>query len=240
MCSCSAEMTHDGPTREERATAHDLRNLFAIVTCGARLLDDAPDEKTQASVLLALKRTALRGEAICDAMISKASNRLTLALVDDLDRAIATAIPLVRPLLAEGTILSSDLKAAGVALPLTREDIETILIELVGNAMRHGEGASRIIVRSRRAAGRAWLIVADNGHGRLDRLRALHHGYGLLRIDLLVRHAGGDLQLRRAKGGGMVVGISVPTSARPRFGPCETSQPSAKESKRENRQPIAA
>ena len=240
MCSGSAEMIHERLTREDRATAHDLRNLFGIVACAAHLLDEAPDHKTQASILLALKRTALRGEAICDAMISKASIRLTLPLVDDLDCAIAAAIQLVRPLLTEGTTLSSDLKAAPVALPLTGEDIETILIELVGNAVRHGEGASRIIVRSRRAEGRAWLIVADNGRGRLDRLRDLYHGHGLLRIDLLVRRAGGDLQLRRAKGGGMVAGISFPISAEPRFGPRENSRPPAKENKRENRQPIAA
>lgn len=240
MCSGSAEMIHDRLTREDRATAHDLRNLFEIVACGARLLDEAPDHKTQVSILLALRRTALRGEAICDAMISKASNRLTLPHIDDLDCAIAAAIQLVRPLLTEGTNLSSDLKAARVALPLTGEDIEIILIELVCNAVRHGDSASRITLRSRRAEGRAWLIVADIGRGRLDRLRALHHGHGLLRIDLLVRRAGGDLQLRRAKGGAMVVGISFPISAEPRLRRRETSQPPAKETNRENRQPIAA
>ena len=240
MCSSSAEMIPERLTRQDRANAHDLRNLFGIVACAARLLDEAPDHKAQASILLALKHTALRGGALCDAMIIKASNPLTFPLVDELDGAITAAIPLVLPLLADGTTLSSDLKAARVALPLTGEDIETILVELVGNAVRHGEGASRIFVRSRWAAGRVWLIVADNGRGRLDQLRDLYHGHGLLRIDLLVRRAGGDLQLRRAKGGGLVAGISFPISVEPRLGPRETSQPPAKKNKLENRQPIAA
>jgi len=239
MGSYSAEMIHVDSTRQNRATAHDLRNLFGIVACAIGLLEKTPDPEELATILTALKRVALRGESICDAMISKAHDPLTLPS-DDFDSAIAAAIPLVRPLLPQGISLTPDLRAARVVMPLAGEDIETILVELVGNAVRHGEGASRLIVRSRLAAGRAWLIVADNGRGRLERLRALHHGHGLLRLDLLVRRAGGDLQLRRAKGGGMVVGISFTIAAEPRSGLRLTSQPPAKEYDREDRQPVAA
>lgn len=239
MCSCHGDMILEDQPQKDRATAHDLRNLFGIVASAARLLVPSLDREELASIQAALNRVAMRGRSICDAMIGTMHDPLTLPS-DDFDSAIAAAIPLVRPLLPQGISLTTDLKAARVGVPLGGEDIETILVELVGNAVRHGEGASRLVVRSRLAARRAWLFVADNGRGRLERPRAVHHGHGLLRLDLLVSRAGGDLQLRRAKGGGLVAGISFPFPAEPKSGPRKFSQPPAKENDHENRQPVAA
>lgn len=239
MCSFTDHITSNRQTGSDRATAHDLRNLFGIVAGAARLLDQSPDHERMLSILAALNRVASRGEAICDSMLSKAPEPPATGS-DNLDVAIAAAVPLVRPMLTQDVCLMLDLQAAGQAMPLSAEDVETILVELVGNAVRHGEGASRVIIRSRLAAGRAWLIVADDGRGRLEQLRALHHGHGLLRLDLLVRAAGGDLQIRRARGGGLVVGISSPLSARPGPGQLSPSQSPAREKDHENRQPVAA
>jgi hypothetical protein len=239
MCSRNAEIASIGETRDDRATAHDLRNLFGIVSGAARLLDQSPNDERLASILTALKRVACRGESICDVMLSKAPGPAR-PVRDELDGAIAAAIPLVRPILTRDIGLLLDLKAGEVPIPLTAEDVETILIELVGNAVRHGEGASHIVIRSRRAAGRGWLIVADNGLGRLELVRAMHHGHGLLRLDLLIRGAGGDLQIRRTRIGGLVAAISFPESASPRSGLQILSQNSTKERGHENRQPVAA
>lgn len=239
MCSCHGNMILEDQPQKDRATAHDLRNLFGIVSSAARLLAPSLDREELASIQAALTRASLRGGSICDAMISMMHDPLTLP-TDDLDRAIAAVIPLIRPLLPQSISLTTDLKAARAGVPLGGEDIETILVELVGNAVRHGEGASRLVVRSRLAAGRAWLFVADNGRGRLERRRAVHHGHGLLRLDLLVRRAGGDLQLRRAKGGGLVAGISFAIVADPRSGPRKFTQPPEKENDHENRQSVAA
>ena len=91
------------------------------------------------------------------------------------------------------------------------------------------------LVPSNAAAGLYDVIVhADGGDARLA------HGYGVLRVDRLVRSARGELRLRRAKGGGMVVGICFPLHQTATRGLPASHHPINKEKSRENRQPIAA
>jgi anti-sigma regulatory factor (Ser/Thr protein kinase) len=242
MCSCTYEKIHDRIVQQERANIHDLRNLFGIVACAARLLDETSDLRERANFVFALKNTALRGGVICDSLISKTSNLLTVPsqVNVEFDEVIVSAIPIIQPMITRQISLRTDLAAACVASPLSAEDTETILIELVGNAVRHGEGASKIVVRSRCAAGKTWLLIADNGRARLERRRPPAHGYGVLRVERLVRSAQGELRLRRAKGGGMVVGICFPSHKTVTRGLPPSHLPINKEKHRENRQPIAA
>lgn len=238
MRSCNQTTLHDR-TAPDRAAAHDLRNLFGIVASAARLLDQSSERARKTEILAALDRVALRGGSLCDALLSKPSGPSPFRTAG-FDIAIAAAIPLVRPLVPPRIDLMTDLRAANIPMPLRGEEIETILVELVGNAVRHGERASRLVVRSRSGSGRAWLIVADNGRGRLEQSRTSHHGHGLLRLDDLVRHAGGDLRIRRARCGGMVIGISFPESGGSNSGTPRSTPPLTKENRHENRQSIAA
>ena len=156
------------------------------------------------------------------------------------DDPIRLAVPIIQPLLTRELILSAELAAAGVATPLPAKDLETILIELVGNSVCHSQGASEIVIRSRIVGATAWLLVSDNGGPSRQRIVTKAHGHGLGRIARLVAGAGGEMRQHRRKKGGLVVGISLPAVAKERVIKPQARRSVTVKTILENRQPIAA
>jgi two-component system NtrC family sensor kinase len=132
-----------------------------------------------------------------------------------------------RPLLAEGVELVRELDARLPEVPLSREDLATILSNLIGNAaqaIRNGRG--RIAVAARQESGRVRLEVSDTGCGispeNLARVcdpffttkppgRGI--GLGLSLVRQLVTAAAGSLSVESTPGQGTTFRLLLPAAS---------------------------
>jgi two-component system sensor kinase FixL len=80
--------------------------------------------------------------------------------------------------------------------------------EAVSNAIKHGK-ASRITIQLSASAGRALLIVVDNGTG-FSPPSSKHKGMGLRIMEYRAGMIGGALSISRDEAGGTTVQCSVP------------------------------
>ena len=85
----------------------------------------------------------------------------------------------------------------GMSPPATHA-LRSIIREAVSNTIRHS-GASRLSVQLGREAGRARLVIADNGHG-FDRKR-VSAGNGLSNIESRSETLGGQMTCDSSPGG---------------------------------------
>ena len=99
-----------------------------------------------------------------------------------------------------------------------------ILVNLIGNAVRHSPDGSRVVLRFARTAGTASVIVADEGPGiptddqqrifeRFERAETNAEGTGLgLAISRrLARSMGGDVTLVSEPGAGARFTLTLPS-----------------------------
>lgn len=179
-----------------------------------------------------------RSEAL--ARINTAADHLLSLVTDvlDLSRAEAGALPL-RPVpvevassVDEVVDLTSTLAAdrdITVRVRLVDEDrvladpdrLRQVLLNILGNALRHGDRGGTVTVTARPEAGHIAVEVADDGPGippdLLDRIFApfTHgatdgHGLGLMLAHGLVAAMGGDLTGRNSASGGAVFTLRLP------------------------------
>lgn len=101
-----------------------------------------------------------------------------------------------------------------------------ILVNLIGNAIRHSPDGGMVWVRAEREQGRALIVVADQGHGidpadhervfekfvRIDPADAGGSGLGLYIARRLARAMGGDILLDSGLGQGARFTFVLPTS----------------------------
>jgi two-component system, OmpR family, sensor histidine kinase QseC len=148
--------------------AHELRTPMAAIAAQAHVLSHTPDEgdRREAGAALdhALERAShlsrqLLDLAALDDAHPRAPQEVDLAVLTQ--QALATAAPQA---LALGLDLSLD---APDRLPcrVDRVAFESILHNLVDNALRYVPADGRIAVALRRAGDRVWLTVADDGPG---------------------------------------------------------------------------
>lgn len=122
--------------------------------------------------------------------------------------------------------LSADLQAAAIVRGYPRAHLESILKNLVHNALkyRHPERSPVVLVRSRREAGAVVLSVSDNGQG-IDLARNYERlfqpftrlsaegegaGLGLHIIRTLVQQRGGKLEVSSTPGVGTTFTATLP------------------------------
>lgn len=149
--------------------------------------------------------------------------------------AIRTSIGSLRSMIIDiypASLTSAGLRAAlhDLVTPLQRHGIEVALDlpeqmelpaqveaafyrtaqEAVRNARVHGHAAS-ITIRVRISAGRATLVVKDDGDGYDPRLKAATGHFGLLGLADVAEEAGGVLEVVSAPGWGTEVRMELPT-----------------------------
>jgi signal transduction histidine kinase len=107
-------------------------------------------ERTVDEVIREARRPARDGREACDAAAVVAERAaFWLPLAEDTDRAMTT-----------------ELASGGLPVRLSAEDLATCMDILLENVFAHTpDGAGLAIRLSRRAAGGAWLVVADDGPG---------------------------------------------------------------------------
>src|SRR5690348_314731 len=174
----------------------------------ARMLIDVDAlEGTVDEVIVAARRPARTGLVTCDAVA-----------------VVAERTAFWRPL-AEDTDRTMTVELADGELPVrvTGDDLRACMDVLLENVFSHTPDGVALAVRlSRRAAGGAWLVVADDGPGFRDTVPAERGnstggstGLGLDIVRRVAETSGGTLTIGRSASGGGAVTVGLGAATRP-------------------------
>jgi PAS domain S-box-containing protein len=204
--------------RYAQVVAHELRAPLANMLLSLGILGDTPQDGLPGelrSEVSRLKGVAARMNDIVDGMLDAARVRTdehgdTLPWADA-SEALAAACALLRP-----EIQRRDARVEAGDLPHVRVEpghLVQIMVNLVGNAIRHGgRDGLRILVTASRRDGRWFVRVEDDGMGLQQTASTGTAGTGLglgIVRDLLALY-GGSLETGTTASGGAVVTISLP------------------------------
>jgi signal transduction histidine kinase len=215
--------------------SHELRTPLAQIRWFAELLHmgklRSEEERARSAGIIdqeARRLTYLVENVLNFSRAEKGTNRVSIAPAD-LDAEISDAVELFTPLArARKMSVALSLDANGV-VPLDRDALRQMLLNLLDNAVKYGPAGQTIIVGSELAGDRARIWVEDQGPGipRDDRQRVWEpyvrlnreaesatggSGIGLSVVrELAVLH-GGRTRAESAPGGGARVVIELPLS----------------------------
>ncbi len=195
-----------------RSLCHELRPPMATLAGLLRALEQGPAEPRRTE----LARLAAEHVAYAEALLGRAANT-----VSGLPGTPAGAVPLgeILPVVAVTAPPGAlTVTASRVALrwPVHPRHTQQILINLVGNAVRHAPGPARLTARVR--CRRVRLAVADPG-GPTTALRAALRrdspppddcGLGLWVVRELVTELGGRVHARQLNPAGLAVEAILP------------------------------
>jgi signal transduction histidine kinase len=192
------------PMTALRIDAESLHDL----TERAQLLIDLDElERTVDEVIVAARRPARIGLVTCDAVAVVAERTaFWRPLAEDTDRTMTVE-------LADGEL----------AVRVTGDDLGTCMDILLENVFAHTpEGAALDVRLSRRAAGGAWLVVADDGPGfgstdptERGNSTGGSTGLGLDIVRRIAEASGGTLTIGRSAAGGGSVTVGLGAATRP-------------------------
>ena len=174
----------------------------------ARMLIDVDElESTVDEVIVAARRPVRTALVTCDAVAVVAERTaFWRPLAEDTDRTMAVE-------LADGEL----------PVRVTVDDLRTCMDVLLENVFSHTpEGVDLAVRLSRRAAGGAWLVVADDGPGFGDTVPAERGnstggstGLGLDIVRRVAETSGGSLTIGRSASGGGAVTVGLGAATRP-------------------------
>ena len=213
------------------AVSHDLRTPLAALVGLADALQLTPLQPQQAEVTAAIRRSALRMSALVANLLDMA--RLQAGAVQlnrqwlPLQEVVGSALAQMDDALA-GRAVVVDLPAGLPLLQLDAVLMERVLVNLLENATKYGEGPIRISARL--AGAQVEVDVADSGPGfppgreaqlfdkfeRGDRESALPGvGLGLAICKAIVQAHGGQISAHNVPTGGACVRMQLPVGAPP-------------------------
>jgi signal transduction histidine kinase len=207
-----------------RVLRHNLRNALTTIAGRAEMIQGELDAEHQLGEHCEQIRTAARDIVEVVEQASRirritAANRATeVELTETVSSVLAG-----HPAVGDDTEVGTDLPPAATAAvnPL----FEDALAELVGNAIEHSSGPSRIeLAVERDPSGTVEVTVADDGpgidehvrsmfeRGDLDQLRHLD-GMGLWFVYWTVIDSGGDFAIEDNEWGGTTIRITLPAGS---------------------------
>lgn len=207
--------------------AHDFNNLLTVITGFAELM---PDSEAQENILKASDEAA----QLVQKLMAFGKSSPVEGVGADLDKILTTSEPVLRSLLASAGKLHVNANVADLRVPVSASQINQILLNLVTNAKEALSAEGNVWIdlevlnldlpRGELAAGAyAQLTVADDGAGmeaytrehafdpfyttKADRSGT---GLGLASVYGLVRHAGGEVEVKSEPGKGTAVALVLP------------------------------
>lgn len=204
--------------RSSREAIHDLRNLFGVVASASHMLEDGPSPERKAMLIGAIEDASSRGAQLTTELLGRSGDQSRDVIVD-LNEELRSLEGLLRAL--AGTRAEIRMEPCGHPLfaRLSRTGFEATILELVTNACAAFRAPGCIIIRTRQAARRAWMFIADDAHGMstaklrnamIDSEHASAGGNGLCRVRRFADESRGRLHIRSREGRGTVVAISWP------------------------------
>jgi signal transduction histidine kinase len=185
----------------------DAESLHDLAERAQMLIDLDALERTVDEVIVAARRPARIGLVTCDAVAVVAERAaFWRPLAEDTDRTMTVE-------LADGEL----------AVRVTGDDLGTCMDIMLENVFAHTpEGAALAIRLSRRAAGGAWLVVADDGPGfgstdptERGSSTGGSTGLGLDIVRRIAEASGGTLTIGRSASGGGSVTVGLGAATRP-------------------------
>jgi signal transduction histidine kinase len=206
-----------------RTISHDMRNLLTAVRGHAELAlrGLSPEDPAREDVAHCVVVTAALFELIDQ--IDGGSSSPTLVAVN-LDSAVNSMRRLLDALLPPWIELHMETDSEGAFVTISKLRVERIVLNLVLNARDAMEEGGRLSVETARSSdSTASLVVADTGQGFTE--EALEHlfedgfttkrdrggsGHGLAALDVVVRGAGGSIEVDSRAGEGARVIVTLP------------------------------
>ncbi len=207
--------------------AHDFNNLLQVLLAQADLLNSGlPAPSAPAEILGA----AERAEEITRQLLTFARGQHDSASEVELDTVVRATAPLLRRLLSPGVTMQTKLEAPGTLVPLSRAQLDQILLNLITNGQDAMPDGGTLTVETHREedsrGGFAVLLVRDTGIGMEADLQARVFepfvttkevgrgtGLGLSTVHGIVGGAGGEVRLRSEAGRGTEVKVLLPEAA---------------------------
>jgi two-component system, OmpR family, sensor kinase len=199
-----------------RTLCHELRPPVSTLGALLRALDAGAGPDTDGLARLAVAHTRHLDELLRQA--AGLADGLRDEADDDADAAALSAIlPEVTATVPPGRLELRVSDAAADCLVHARRTRQ-ILINLLGNAVRHGPRDGRITLLARARGTSLLLTVHDEGAMTAELDHALRrgtapagmHGLGLWLVRQLVRHDGGSVHARPVSPGGVAVCARLP------------------------------
>ncbi|MEZ4464941.1 MAG: ATP-binding protein [bacterium] len=221
----------DLKTRFFAHVSHELRTPLTVVGGFIERLLEAPASADQQAALVAMRRNTRRLQRLTNQILELERGALGGRHVHARPVSLARlAEAVVRSFgsVAEGRDLASQIPPDLVAF-VDPEMLESVVTNLVSNAVKFTTPAGRIALRGGQAGERVWLEVEDDGRGipaadlphifdRFYRVRSpeLRHGegsgLGLALVQELVQQQGGLVGITSTVGEGTCVRIELPGS----------------------------
>lgn len=186
--------------------AHDFNNLLVSIVGNTELVAlDLPDDPRIADVLAASELAA----RLCAQLLTFGSHSLEIVGAGcPTDAVVEATAAFIRRTLPSNITLAVELNAGDVRTPLTRIQLERVLLNLIINARDalQSDGGGRIHVSTRHEEESVVIDVIDDGPGIASNLRDRvfepfvstredGHGLGLSVVHGAVRQADGAVQL---------------------------------------------
>jgi signal transduction histidine kinase len=194
--------------------AHEFRTPIATLRGTMELLDDDPDMAAEQRERFA--RNALAELARLDALVG---GLLALARAERLPRVEPVDLDALLRRACRGRVA---LQGSAGTLVGAANAIESVIDNLVGNALQHGGPDVHVIVRAWSEPGAAGFEVVDDGPGIVDVARIFDRfyttdrnrgiGLGLATVRLVCRAHGGDVSVR-SRPGRTVFSVALPSTS---------------------------
>jgi len=219
--------------------AHDFNNMLAVVVGGLelaqRLVVDAP-EKAQRHLNNAMDG-ANRAADLTRRLLAFARSEPARPEMIIVDESIASFAELIERTIGDRIALTLDLRAAGLAAWLDRQQFENALLNLAVNARDAMEGHGALTIRTLRddqaEAAAVAVQVIDTGCGMapevLERVFDPFYttkpagqgtGLGMSQVFAFCRQSGGEVQISSTEGEGTRVAMLLPVAR-----PVEAAEP---------------
>jgi len=206
--------------------AHELRTPLQTVALALRALERGSGPRA----LDKARRSADRLRETVDGLLefSRAGVAPGREAAADLGSVVGEVREELAPHLAAARVAFEVDVPPGTNVAMATAYLATVLRNVVGNAVKHGEGCGCIRVRAQAAAGAVHVEVADDGPGippeALPRVfepffrattKIPGHGLGLATVRRLVEAHHGAVRIRSAPGHGTTVVLDLPGAAAP-------------------------
>ncbi|WP_306828387.1 sensor histidine kinase [Catenuloplanes nepalensis] len=205
-----------GETLMLRALCHELRPPVSTLGSLLRTLDR--EATSSEATALAAAHTRHLDELLRHA--AAIAEGLSAAPGDAAPATLAQVLPAVAATVPDGR-LTVRVSAAAARCPVPARHTRQILINLLGNAVRHGPADGRVTVRARTHGRFLLLMVCDEGEPTAALAEALRpgaapagmHGLGLWLVRQLAQRHGGRVFARPLVPSGAAVGVVLPVRA---------------------------
>jgi PAS domain S-box-containing protein len=208
--------------------AHDFNNLLTVINChAALLLQDLSEDGTGATPARAILEAGERAAHLTQQLLAFSRKDLAAPRVLDLNAAVTEAVTMLRRLIGEDIVLTTDLRPGLGRVRADPAHLQQVVMNLAVNArdaMPCGGRLSLVTRDVQRESGPYVLLaVTDSGCGMTEEVKAhlfepffttkevgQGTGLGLCTVYGIVKQSGGHIEVESQPGSGTTFRVYLP------------------------------